>query len=267
MNLLTAADNAYFARLVGMIGSVDKHCIEYHLSVYDIGLTDSDREYLSKIPTVTIKQVLQVNPYITKPYLKHKNWHSKVIGCYTFKPVAIKQEMDELGQVMWLDAGITVMQDLLPIWNHTSTHGYFFAGINDIGWQCTKYTSETLMLSDELISKQALCSAYMGFGRSTYNSIILPAYDTAKDINLYFDDGTARGGKMAGRQDQTIFSIYAQLASCPPLADMRSMLIDGKEYNITDIKNSVNDKTIIYHSRGDAQYTQAKQHLKNKYGI
>jgi hypothetical protein len=259
IRFVTAADDAYFARVIGLIGSIIKHVHSpYSISLYNLGLSTRNAAYLKQIPNVTVKEVEQANPHITQPYLKHKCHTSKVIGCYTWKPVVIKQEMELYDQVFWIDAGTNLMADFAPLWEHTKNKGYFFSGINDIGWQCCKYVIDKLQLSDELISKQAFCTAYVGLTKAYYESFVLPCYEYAKDINLFFDDGTAGGGRTAGRHDQTILSVQAALIGLPPEPNSRKLLLHTDngliEANITDVKSELNAKTIIYHSRGAIDY-------------
>lgn len=265
IRIVTAADERYYTRVLAMIASLKRVMPEIGISLYDIGMKKDHATFLSNF--VQIKQVEPVNKFITSQYKKHRNHEYRVTGCYTWKPVCVKQELDIYDNVFWLDAGTTPMPNFKWLIEHTINTGFFAIGINDIGWQTTQYVIDKLGLTPEFLNLQALCSAYVGVNKRHYESFVLPMYQHAHNIRMFYDDGTARGGHLSGRQDQTIFSIQAQLCGLPIFPDMKNMELqtfDGiKNGNITSNKHEVNENTCVYHSRGDAEYYNNYDYLKS----
>jgi lipopolysaccharide biosynthesis glycosyltransferase len=257
INIVTAADSVYYTRLIGMLGSFIKNNPDYLIHFYDLGLLPDQLDFLRLIPNLEIKQVEKVNPIITEITDSHLIQNNrKVIGWYTWKPVIVRNSLMELNQILYLDAGVTVLNDLQLLWKYISENHYFFIKTVTVGWQTTKYVVEKLNLSCDFLNKSALNSAIMGYSIHNENVVnaIEKAYQHSKDVNMFICDGTAAGGLDSGRHDQTIFSIECLRHNLNPLDSYDIQLSDGVKYNIPYQRNEINDKTIIYHSRGDCDY-------------
>lgn len=271
IRIVTAADSVYFTRLLALIGSI----IRYHnpkdfsIAVYDIGLQADQLRTLSKIAWVEVFNPEKVNPFVTTLLKKHeKGDKSAVPGLYSWKPVALKMELDKYPQVFYMDAGTVVCSSLRPLWEHIKNVGYFFVGCNTISYQTTKYVIEKIHVSTETLGKQALNAGLMGISESVRHSFFLPAYVMAKDIELFRDDGSASGGDCAGRHDQALFGIIASNSGLyvHPTGDHLELITDsGTAIHsiVADDQSRIRPDTLIYQCRGNSNWNGDLDFMKN----
>lgn len=273
IRIVTAADDQYFTRLIAMIGSVIRNHEDgkFSISVYNIGLTSDQLDILMVIPGVEIFVPEKVNPFVTTKFKKHQfGEHRHVPGLYTWKPVAVKMEIEKCEQVLWLDAGVTVCRNLSPMWEHTRNVGYFFIGVASIDWQTTKKAA-ALCRKPEILKQRGLNSSSMGITRSVYESFVIPSYECAKDLELFRDDGSAGGGPTSGRHDQTIFSIMAANSGLHIHESglYLEMITDSGTaiHSIVANREEVSENTLIYQSRGNSDWNGDYSFMKKRFQI
>jgi len=256
MFIVTASDSAYFPRVLSLIGSLHKSNYDNisQIYVYDIGLSSSERSNLDHMQKVTIKQVEKTHPDILKSVLKHPGSQNptRVIGNYAWKPVAIKQALDMHETVFWIDAGVTILRSLEPIFRHTTLTGYFLLGVSEIGLWLNQYPKQILQVTKEELETVGINAAMQCLNHKYYNTYVLPAYECSKDMNMFIDDGTAFGGVLCGRHDQSLFGVFAARNNMTPCGP-NITLATGERIYITDTASQVDGATMIYHSRGDAR--------------
>lgn len=260
MIVVTAADSVYFSRLLTLLKSMRKNSPDIKVLVYDIGLTPNDAIQIAELcDSITIPE--KVNDKMLDPIISHQKATSdKVIGLYSWKPAIIKEailKIEDNEPLLWMDAGMTVLKPLNPIFNHIDKTGCFFIGVCDMGYMTTKTVRDYFGLTDAELLEQGINAAIMGIKKtdSNINDFVIPMYEYAKNINLFIDDGTAQGGLNAGRHDQTLFSIQVNKLGLPFFKTGNDMtLIDSGKITIPYIKNEIDGYSVIYHSRGDGNY-------------
>ena len=142
ITIVTAADTLYYERLQGLIGSIYKHHADglnynntFRIIVYDLGLNEIEIKVLKTIPGIQVERAEPVNQHMYSETPSHLIDNPRnVIGWYSWKPVIIKDALYRFENILYLDAGITVTNNLLPIWQEIAVHGYFFVGVGDINW-------------------------------------------------------------------------------------------------------------------------------------
>jgi lipopolysaccharide biosynthesis glycosyltransferase len=245
IRFVIAADKKFYCHLSALIGSIYRRCSDFRISFYDLGLLPEQITVLSKIKNITIKEVEAVNPYILTELRSHPFDPVNdvmVTGLYSWKPVILKQELDEHEAILYLDAGMMVMKDITPLWDYIKENGYWLTPVCDINWMTTSYIKEKLNVSYETLFATGIHAGMQGLTRSVYNSYVLPCYEYAKDIELFKDHGTSHGGLSSGRHDQTLFSIQAA----------RSGLKPSNAIPIARNRSLITDESIIYTCAGDS---------------
>ena len=261
MYFCTAADYKYFDCLLNLLGGIHRvNCDQTkEIAIFDIGLTQNQRNYLKTISKVKVYDVEMTHPDLIKP-VKVNKYGKYVPGWYAWKPVVIKQALEMFPYVLWIDAGHTVRHSLENVFEHIIQNDYFFVTTTvDIAWMTTKHIIRKLHLDARVLKQTGLNSNLIGVTRNVLQTYILPIYELTKDLNNFKDDGTTPNGFGTGRHDQTIFSIFARLQGLDILlqdhcdGNMTELTIENKmvPVHITWAAKQVVDKTIIYHSRGD----------------
>ncbi len=252
IHFVTAADKEYYGRLEGLIYSIHKHCKEFTISVYDLGLLPSEVEMISKVKHVTVKQVERSNPNILTKLRSHPaapENDSVVTGLYSWKPVILKQELDIYDAIIYMDAGTMLVSSPDKLWEFINKEGHWFLGISDTYYMTPKSIIQALQVDDDILASQGINAGIQGLTRKVYDNYIMPCYRYTKDINLFVDDGTSGGGNSSGRHDQTLFSIQAARAGLRP----------NNPFHIVDDKKDIREDTIIHHCRGNSTICNLKE--------
>lgn len=277
MYFCTAADDKHYPLLLNMIGSIHKHNFYdvENIFVYDLGLNDTNKQELKNIKKVEVLEIEKTNPDILKDIETGVN--RKVKGLFSWKPVLIKDALDRVPYVLYLDAGTTILKPLNDLFKHIKQNGYLFFDCGaSIKWMTTKYLIKKLdlnsdknkwLLKDNTIGIDA---GFQGVSREIYDSYVLPMYELSKDIQNFTDDGTCPDGWGTGRHDQTLFSILAkQLGFDVQTHDNPNvecnLLIDNskKKFHLTHRPDGVTSETTIFRSRWNLSYPNYKIYRAN----
>lgn len=266
----TAANSIYFPHLLNLIGSIHKHNFEQleNIMVFDLGLSSAERDHLKTIQKLSLHDVERIHPDVLTIFKVHATGKT-VPGWYAWKPVAIKQALDVVPYVLWIDAGSTVLKRLDPLFEYIEKHGYFLGTIGmdvniyNVGWGTTKYVVEAFTLDTPenkwILSAPFVMGNIIGASRKAYKQLVRPFYEMVKNIRLFEDDGTTPNGFGTGRHDQTLLSIHAHLNNLKVHVQDETqrvpMILDLDECSsplyITWNVHSVCAKTHIYSSRND----------------
>jgi len=257
--VVTAADTTYFGRLEGLVQSVQANSPKTPIWVYDIGLFEDEKAKLKRNYGIETRRIPAINPYILKPlpYNTLPNCR-KIVGLYSWKPVAMMDAIFYKRNVLWLDAGTSVIGDLTPIFEHIENVGCFLIGIHNIHYMATDTVINHYGLTPEFLELQGTNAGIQGVNERYMLNYLMDAYIAAHDIELFKDNGTAGGGAGAGRHDQAIFSILARKYNMPffengHFIDLQTN--DGiKKVSIPYQRHEIKADTIIYHCRGDHNY-------------
>lgn len=266
----TPSDARHFHLVKNLIGSIHQVDFEHtgQIAVFDLGLTQVQRNELLTMQKVNVYNVQMVHPDLLTYFKTHPKGR-QVRGNFAWKPVIIKQALDLFPYVLYLDAGSTVLKPLDELFLHITTHGYFLlscaqAETCKVKNRITKtvvdyfYTKLSAAEMDMILSDNSyfIDAGLQGLSRSMLQDYVMPMYHLAANIGLFSDDGTALYGYGEGRHDQTLFTIFAlclglkiNLEGYVPL--------NGEESATAHIHwhpDFVNRDTIIYRSRHDIRF-------------
>lgn len=209
-----AADEQYYQYLLNAIGSIHRYNFDDvgEIAVFDIGFTQEQRTTLSTIEKVTVYDVERTHPDLLKRFVA-RNGKRNVPGWYAWKPVVLKQALTMFDEVLYIDAGIELRQDVRPVFQALHEDGHILlSSIRNIKWMITQTAITLLELTKPhnawLLEKRTtgLTAYLMGVTRARYQDFILPVYELSKDLRYFAEDGS----NPTARHDQTLFSIYAR---------------------------------------------------------
>jgi hypothetical protein len=267
MYFCVAADEKHFPLLINLIGSIHHH--NYYdlvaIDVYDLGLTENQKNELKNIKKVNLCEVEKTNPQI----LDILNTPRPVRGLFSWKPVIIKQSLEKYPYVLYADAGTTILKPLNKIFKHIKDSGYFITSCgHSIKWMTPKHVCDTMSLKDEnewILKDETdgIDAGCMGINKSLFSSFVEPIYKLASNIKNFEDDGSCPNGLGCGRHDQTLFSIQARKLNF-------SLLKENTEpFQLTHDPKKVTNDTIIFRSRWNLDASRfntfsssIKRHLK-----
>lgn len=243
----TAADERFFHTVLRLINTIHTHDSQNigKIAVFDLGLNASQRSYLNSLNCVHVYDLERKHPDILKLFLTCDNGR-KVRGWFAWKPVVIKQALDLFPYVLYLDAGLEVLNPLDQLFLHIAQNGYYLIESGNEPEQpmlnritqtvINKITSKLSPSDQELVfdaSKNTLSAGFQGLSREYYDCYLRPVYNWVDDITVFADDGTAKLGFGQGRHDQIIFSIYAFLNKMyiNPIG-WQTLIVDGEPQTI-----------------------------------
>lgn len=246
--------------------------------VFDLGLSEEERAHLQTIQKLSLHTVEQTNPYILTVF-KRQNDGKSVPGWYSWKPVIIKQSLDLAPYVLWIDAGSTVLKNLNLLFEYIEYQGYFLSTIGmdtniyNVGWGTTQYVRDVYALDKPenqwILSTPPVMGGIIGASRKSYQELVLPFYEMAKNVRLFEDDGTTPNGFGSGRHDQTLLSTHAYLNNLivhdqdATQHDPMLLKTDTKShrfYITWDRWHVSRKRTHIYSSRDDLRFANYYRH-------
>ncbi len=289
ITICTAADAFYFQPLLNFIGSLHKvnFCELDTLLVFDLGLNAEQIAFLNKIEKLQVHEVRRVHPDILKKFTVLPNGKTGP-GWYAWKPVVIKQALEQFPTVLWLDAGTTLLKSVIPLYRYTQYHGYFLCTIGEdvldgsnykhgIEWQTTQYVRQKFNLDSaerkSILKKEAVAAGIIGVSRTAQHLFINELYELAHDLRNFQDDGSAPKGFGCARYEQALLGIIAYVKNLhifrqePRQMQPMNLTIDQETYPffITWHGPFVNEKTCIYSSRWDlSRYDYFTSFIKYK---
>ncbi len=283
--ICTAANSAYYSRLINLIGSSHATNFEnlHTIAVFDLGLSEAEKNYLNSIKRVKVLDIKTTHPDQLKFFYSAKEKRT-VLGWYAWKPVIIKQALDMFPYVLWIDAGTTILRPIGDLFIHLKNEGYFLCTIGDdivngkyarsVRWGATQYAIHLFDLSESLtnwvLDQESIMGGVIGASRNhwSYDKFLMPLYELAKDVRNFADDGTA---EEYGRHDQTIMSFLAYSQNLTVFKQDRQQILPirfshiSQGFFITWDQRFVDNKTHIFSSRDFMpNYGKFKKALKYK---
>jgi hypothetical protein len=261
----TVADERHFPMLMNLVGSIHRNDYDAldQIAIFDIGLTRQQRDLLNTIEKTHVYDVEKVHPDLLSYFTTNPAGRT-VRGWFAWKPVVMKQALDMFPYFLYLDAGTLVLRPPENLFKHIKQNGYYLMEINphSIESSVTKPVIDKVInhfppeTAEFLMSSQAnmIDAGFQGVSRSVKDSYIVPVYQLASDLTLFADDGSGRLGYGAGRHDQVLFSIYAQINKFNFNSQgWTNLKVDGQDtpFHIHWNRYELNDQTTIYRSRGD----------------
>ncbi|HLB94296.1 MAG TPA: hypothetical protein VJJ81_03530 [Candidatus Babeliales bacterium] len=219
----TSADSNFFKKVVRLVNDINRYDAEFveKILIFDLGFTPAQRQLLAKSPHVYLREVEKVCPEILDLFLTshgppRPRW---VRGWFAWKPVVIKQALDECPYIFYIDAAIEIYKPLDDLFKHIVAQGYFLISTetSTIRSRITNSVKEQLLpklsseLQDSLLNSDIILisAGVQGLSRAVYDNYVLPVYNLAQNFELFKDDGSAKLGFGAGRHDQIIYTIFA----------------------------------------------------------
>jgi hypothetical protein len=285
--ICTAANSAYYSRLINLIGSL--HATNFEnlntIAVFNLGLSQREKDQLNSIRRVKVFEINAPNPDQLKFFYSHKEKRT-VLGWYTWKPTIIKQSLDMFPYVLWIDAGTTILRPLDDLFTHLKNEGYFLCTIGDellngkyarsVRWGATQYAINAFDLTpaekDRILDQESIMGGVIGASKNhwSYDKFFMPLYEMAKDMRNFQDDGTAQE---YGRHDQTIMSFLAYSQNLTVFKQDRKQIIPiclsdtPHELFITWDAKFVDSRTDIFSSRdympNYSKFNRAIKYRKN----
>lgn len=215
----TAADSKFFDKTVNFVNSINKFDsrLVAKILVFDLGFTPAQRQQLTTMPHVYLRDPEMVHLDLLKLFKTDKN--RCVRGWFAWKPVVIKQALDECPYIFYIDAAIEIYQPLDNLFKHIVEHGYFLISTETtvLRERMTNPVKEQLLsklspkLQHELLNSDiiSISAGVQGLSRKVYDNYVLPVYNLAQNLELFKDDGSAKLGFGSGRHDQIIYTIFA----------------------------------------------------------
>ena len=258
MLICTAANYKFYNQLYMLIMSITllrSDDIEA-IAVYDLGLSPKQRKQLETFKLVSIHEVELTHPKLLTPIEENSGgWGHGVPGSRSWKPVVIKQALDLSPEILYLDAGHTILKPLDNLIEHIRQNGYFIYGV---GHSIKSMTTKRMINKFNLLRTDrqwildpkvgGIQSNIIGLTRDSniYNKFVMPLYELSKDIDLWVDDGTAPGmfgrdhlhdglSKFGNCRSQAVFSIIACLNNISILEPFSPIL------KIKSTKSSISD--------------------------
>ncbi len=263
----TAADERHFGMLMQLIGSIHKNDFEHldEIAVFDLGLTQEQKDELLTIEKTKVYPIEQVHPDICK-YVQTDASGRSVRGSFAWKPVVMKASLEMFPYFLYLDSGTLILRSPDTLFKHIQETGYYLMQIPfPIEERITKPVVEKVLSKFSQEKQKVLLqpnsfmidAGFQGVSRKLYESYVLPVYQLASDLTLFTDDGSARLGFGAARHDQTLFSIFANAEKLTFNSQgWTDLTVDGKAcpFHIHWDRQEITDKTTIYRSRADYHF-------------
>ena len=262
----TAADTKFFDRLKNLVGSIHRFDFENlgEIAVFDLGLTQAQRNQLKNMQKVSLHTVEITHPDIIKQFVISRSGRL-TIGHFAWKPVVIKQALEFFPYVLYMDAGLTVLKNLDGLFEHINIQGYFLVVLGDCTYKgvprwhsiknrSTTHAIETILhnLSKEqkevILAKPTLSAGLQGVTHLVWDEYIIPMYKNSFDISLFKDDGSSPFGWGEARHDQSLYSMYAHQIGYKLNQEGWSLIETARgerRIHITDLPSKINQETII----------------------
>lgn len=211
--IATGASSDHACWLINMLASLHKQRPEWQVVVYDLGLQgDLNYTYLNAVHPKRI----QLRRF---QYANYPNYFriDENAGEYAWKPIIIKEMVDEFGKVLWLDSGnsvgkkdnLTFVKDQLDSvgfysphsvgslaeWTHPKTLEHFGVHSDATGLEPYK-------------GKNNCNGAIVGFSKDSpaYHKVLVPWVNCAYNRNCIAPPGSNRSNH---RQDQAALTVLA----------------------------------------------------------
>lgn len=255
----TAADEKFFPLLENLVGSIHKNDPNLEeIAVYNLGFSKKQLFKLKRYKKVRVYELEVTNSKMLEPILTSNNGR-RVRGAFSWKHVVLKDALEKFPYVLYLDAGLGVLNNPAKLFEHISNEGYFFISLESFHSLNLRLTDTVLkkviepnfpdikeMLLDSSTTFHA--AGVQGVSRSVYANYVLPLYNYSKNLEIYLDDGTAKLGYGSARHDQTLSTImmYKNNFKKFDLGFMHLYPYDSKSYIHCCCVDPIDKETIIY---------------------
>lgn len=268
----TGANSSYYPHLLHLIGTIHKH--NFHqlqeIAVFDLGMSQEEINHLRLIQKVKVHTLKKTHPELLNYFHIPAGYKTTFFGWYAWKPVAIKQSLEEFPYVLWIDAGSTVCRPLDKLFEYIDKNKYFICTIGDpntpplwpIGMRTTKFLADQIGLESNadknwICAQECVMGGIIGVSQDGQQYFLNDMYQMSKDLRHYADDGTAPGGWAIASHDQSVLSLLAYTRHLnvfkqdPYQKFPMTLAIEGEgfPFYMTWMDTQVIDRTHIFSSR------------------
>lgn len=217
----TCADDKFFDRVIRLIDLINKNDHEFveKILIFDLGFTEPQKLILKQKSHVYLRTLENQHTDILRPFKTDQNRF--VRGWFAWKPIAIKQALEECPYILYTDSAVEVFKPLDDLFQYIVQEGYFLMDTDShpieprlttkVRTEILKQFSENWQLSILDHDTKLLTAGLQGLTRQVFGNYVLPVFKLTANLELFQDDGTAPMGFGAGRHDQTLFAIFARL--------------------------------------------------------
>eukprot|EP00039_Didymoeca_costata_P001859 m.55705 g.55705 ORF g.55705 m.55705 type:complete len:367 (+) comp10999_c0_seq1:114-1214(+) len=205
--------------LANLLASLRKFHSDWTVVVYDL---DSSGNTNLKLNTEILMKVAPSQTLFRQfRYDKYPSFFniSVAAGEYAWKPVIIKELVDEFGSVLWMDAGngLTKRNNLTQVLDVIRTTGFYSTKTKgDIGSFTHPATLRFLNQDNNgtLVEERNCNGAVIGFSREglnqvAYKKLLVPWVDCAMERDCIAPNGSDRSNH---RQDQAVLSVLTHVS-------------------------------------------------------
>ena len=241
--ICTAADERFFVPMLNLIASIHHNSIQEvgEIAVFDLGLANHHRRFIASLAKVKVYDVILIHPELLTSLPSNSTGNAFRIGCNAWKPVILKQILEQHSYVLYLDPVCTVMKPLSILFDYIKEHGYlFFDADHSIRMITTQNIIDTFNFPypsmQTILDSKGLMGSCQGLSSQVYKSFISPLFQLTKNMDLFKDDGSKPEGFAAARPDQALFSIYSRLCNFTILPRNGVLQTGGKRvlFNLND---------------------------------
>jgi len=186
--IITAASRSYGSSLLALLGSLNLNWPDHPpILVYDIGL---DGDTLSELASAEI-QIKKV-PHFCEHWRKHFTWK---IWCLNDAPAK---------DILWVDAGVAVLQPIPEVFNAVERQGYFVVpNYQLLDWEASEAACRGCgVLPGFRFGKPTLAGTMMGFRKEGRVKALLEEALAVASVEEYI-----AATEVTHRHDQAIISL------------------------------------------------------------
>ena len=206
--IVTAADTSHALSLQRLVNLCKEQMPEFKVYVFDLGLTKEDLARIDKSAEI-----------IKYDYAKMPNWHDIKVnaGEYAWKPVCIRQFIDQVDLLFWIDAGCLIENGLDKEIKFAIENGvYASMTTGTLAGYTDPRTLNLMGVPDDLRTFRMRAASLIGFylNNPMVGGLVDEWNRYALQKNVFAPDGSSKHPKVKGdknpqfnhRQDQSVFN-------------------------------------------------------------
>jgi len=242
MIIVTAADSIYFTGLLNLVGSIHYWSEHTQVHIYDIGLTDRQREEVARWNNTTL---------IKNFLLGDLPCHCMKLKLYAWKPAVLQHAIQNNTSILWIDAGSDLRASPIEIFSILEKQGYFFVQGQDCDMteKSVDATYNALHANRQnFAGRPHYAGGLQGYiqGSSAHEQILKPLFKYAMDKSIIAPQGSSFNNH---RYDQTLLSILIYQSGIQVEEHTRLLAAGRKEVNEDP---ELASKKVVYTARNSS---------------
>ncbi|XP_013421930.1 uncharacterized protein LOC106181926 isoform X1 [Lingula anatina] len=239
LTIVTASNKKFYKALVNFVGSVHFWEPSTNLVIYDLGLRESQREF---IQTWCRTELLKFDFKSFPP-------HFATVDQFAWKPIIIREAVRRFGVILWSDAGSDIRGPLTKIREYLHLDKYFFVQGQDTDMveTCHKMMFDYLHQNvTRFKGKYSYAGGLHGWVKDSraFNEILQPWVTCAMNVDCISPNGASLYDH---RFDQSALSILAHSSGLNITAHTELLAAHRSQVNKD---KSVESPMIVHTARG-----------------